>query len=309
MQAHCINFYSGLHEKTKKNARKNQKSLALLHSVEYNKAVPRKGKAKKPKHTIERKKAMKYTLAELKNGELLLTAEHEGETLRITATPDDMSRYLNIARGSFDLSGLQDAVTLLDEVSEDEYEDMAATWADAATIADEKGLYCSAAGECGKMCLTLAELESDPLQELARCRSAEEIVAMVNDHAELVSPYTFASGRSARAHSKSRAWDVCEIMFAKEQPSTFESLRKWVWACDSVCLNLLPGCSLNLLAYNAEEGDCPFSSADFLQLSAENCDIAEELAYLCERVLGAPVHREFDGSHAWYDFAKNVAEK
>jgi hypothetical protein len=309
LQAHCINFYSGLHEKTKKNAKIKQKSLALLHSVEYNNAVPRKGKAKKPKQTIERKKAMKYTLAELKNGELLLTAEHEGETLRISATPDDMARYLNVARGSFDLSGLQDAVTLLDEVSEDEYEDMAATWAAAATIADEKGLYRSAAGESGKMALTLAELESDPLAELARCSSADEIASMVYDHAELVSPYAFASGHSARAHSKKRALEVCRLMFDKMRPATFESLRTWVWGCDLVCRDILPGGRLDLLAYNAEDGDCLFSAADFLQLTAENCDIAEELADLCERVLGATVHREFDGSHAWYDFAKNVAEK
>jgi hypothetical protein len=46
LQAHCINFYSVLHEKTKKNARKMQKSLAHSTAWSIIKPYPARGKPK-----------------------------------------------------------------------------------------------------------------------------------------------------------------------------------------------------------------------------------------------------------------------
>lgn len=247
---------------------------------------------------------MNFTLKENAAGYLLLTAEHEGETLCLSSTAGEMARYLNIARHAIDLSPLQDACSLMDEIDEED----AADWKNATCIADTAGLYREAAGANGLLALMLAELENAPLAELERCSNIDEIAALVEDNTELVSPETFTAGRSAAARCRALALDICRLMFSKENPTTFDRLRVLVWGWDAVCRSILHCSRMDLLAFNAEDGDCAFSAAEYLQLTAENCDIADDLADLCERVLGSTVHREFDGSHAWYDFPKNVKE-
>ena len=252
---------------------------------------------------------MNFTLKENAAGELLLTAMHEGETYAmLTDTAADMANYLTIARHATTLESLQDAATLLDEVDEDELPEVAAQWQDATLLADSCGIYREAATtENGREALLIAELSEDALAELALHSDPATIAALVEKYTETICPEVYSSDLSASRRCEALAWNICALMWKKTEPDSYEALRTMVAHCDTVCRAILPGSFLELLAYN-EDGDCSFTEAEYIQLSAENCAVAETLSTWCESVLGRTVNVEFDGSRAWYDFPKTVKE-
>lgn len=252
---------------------------------------------------------MKFQLKENAAGEMLLTAQHEGETFALlTDTAADMANYLTIARNAASLEPLQDAATLMDEVDEDELPEVVAQWQDATLLADSSGIYREAATtENGREALLIAELSSDALAELALHSDPATIAALVEKYTEPICPEVYASDRSAARRCEALAWNICALMWKKTEPASYTSLRSLVAHCDTVCRAILPGSFLELLAYN-EDGDCSFADAEYIQLSTENCAVAETLATWCESVLGRTVNVEIDGARAWYDFPKNVKE-
>ena len=235
---------------------------------------------------------------------LLTVRESDEVVMLLTGEGNRMGEYLHAVRNNITLFDLQEMACWGDEVEEEEQEQVAAEWAGAVVIADERGEYRDRADEAGKRALQVAGLYKAPLAELDTCATAEKVRDMVEEYEAIIIP-----DNDYEQHEFT--WQVCRLIYDKSARSTLPEVAAMVSLWDDVCSRLIGGhVGLSAFKYSNELEECEFERVNVVQMSCENVnlqsrrpyDLAYNMAHFVDGELLALYDSEQDGEQIWYYF-------
>lgn len=257
-----------------------------------------------------------YTLKENKTGDMLLRVQEGGQEMYlVTNDPENMSMYLLAAREKRSLADLRDMAAWGDKVAEEEHSKYLHEWLYCPILAQKIGEDRELASAAGLKALRIAALHEDPMAELERCTTAQEVRELVEEYEHLVCPipYTAAPHNSYERHKC--AWQVCLLMRKLAKPQNFTEMQELVRDWEAVCQTLVGAESMGLEALkwteDCSEG-CAFEEANVVEFSCSRVsltgfkplNLAERLAHLLEGKLMDLSESDHDGDSEWFTFKK-----
>lgn len=249
-----------------------------------------------------------YTVRESNDGAFLLTMPNEGQPVMIlTRDAASMAEYLLQLRDGFEPDDLLDTAPDSELLSHKEMADMKADEF-GKVIADSSGFFdCGPAGED---MLNRVSLTENPLTALEECFTADDVVAMVENYADIVGDFSSVRYTEQQKSLRRRVAAICRLIWSKSDDSTFSGLLNMVAAWERVCWALLDEASLSLTPYRETEGDereeCSFEDADIVELSGWNVfdPLAEELRDLLNGTVISFTACEWCDDSVTYTFVK-----